>query len=128
MTHWNKYGSPLIIIPYYSVSKFQKFLGKLPGNIDDEPLWSIDEEGEILPISYPTEVPFKYFSQYIDIIKWMKENSMNYESGYAFTYEGKEDNDFDDRSVGGINSNNEGITFIELCGNGNIIQRFHNFN
>ena len=122
MTNWNKYGS-FLEIRYQYIDSVEDFLGTLPGNINDKPLWEINrEEGEITPISYPTETPENYLTSYLEIAKWLKKRRLNCESGYSFSY--VNDEEPDERSVGGINSNNEGITFFELHGDGKITQEF----
>jgi hypothetical protein len=122
MTNWNKYGSTLEIRHQY-IKSFEEFLGTLAGNVDGEPLWEIDaEEDEINPISYSTENPENYLTSYIEIAKWLKKRRLNCESGYSFSYTNEENPD--ERSVGGINSNNEGVTFFELHGDGKITQQF----
>lgn len=122
MTNWNKYGSPLEIRHQY-VETFKEFLGTLPGNVNDEPLWEINGEDEIQPISYQTDTPQFYIERYLDIIKWLKKKRLNHEGGYAFTYQNEENPD--ERLVGAINSNNEGVTFIQVDGNGTVTQEFY---
>lgn len=126
MTGWNKYGNPLAINSYFNViyDDFIKFLETLPRNTDDEPFWDIDD-GEIKPISYTYTTPKDYIGGYIAIVKWLKNQNkcLNIESGYAFTYQNEEN--YDERSVGGINSNVEGITLVQVNGDGKIIQEFH---
>jgi len=123
MTNWNKYGSPLEIRHQY-INSLEEFLGTLKGNVDDEPLWEVNgEEGEVQPISYSSEIPENYLSSYLEIIKWLKKKRLNCESGYAFTYQ--DDENPDDRSVGGINSNNEGVTFVKVDGDGEVTKEFY---
>lgn len=120
MTNWNKYGS-FLEIRYQYINSLEEFLGTLPGNVNDEPLWKINgEDGEIIPISYKDVTPENYLVSYLEIVKWLKKRRMNCESGYSFSYLNEEEPD--ERSVGGINSNNEGITFFELHGDGKITQ------
>lgn len=119
MTNWNKHGSSLEIHHNY-INSLDEFLGTLPGNINGDPFWEVNgEEGEIQPISHETENPENYLTSYLEIIKWLKKKRLNCESGYSFSYENG-----DERSVGGINSNNEGVTFFELHGDGKITQEF----
>ena len=124
MTGWNKYNNPLAINSYYDVinDQFLNFLETLSKNMDDEPFWKIDD-GEIKPISYTYVRPLEYIQGYLAIVQWLKDQSLNIESGYAFVYQNEEDGN--DRSVGGINSNNEGITICELNGKGIIINKFY---
>jgi len=118
MTHWNKYGSSLIVNTQQNIDACEEFLGTLSGNEDGEALWEINEDGEITPISYPTERLQNYLKGYLNINRWLKKRHLNSESGYAFTYVNEEDPD--DRSVGGINSNDEGISFCQINGDGEI--------
>lgn len=123
MTNWNKYGNPLEINSQQNINSFVEFFGTLPGGVDDDALWEInEEEGEINPISYQSERPENYIKGYLDIIRWLKKRHRNCESGYAFTYQNQEEPD--DRSVGGFNSNNEGVTFVQIDGNGKVTQEF----
>lgn len=122
MTNWVKYGSTLEIRHQY-VNTQKEFLETLPGNVDDEPLWEVDEDDEIQPISHRTDRPQPYIERYLDIIKWLKKKRLNVESGYAFTYVNEEDPD--DRLVGAINSNNEGVTFFQIDGDGKVTQQFY---
>ena len=120
MTNWNQYGSPLEINQQSTRNSFEEFLGTLPGNEDGDPFWELNEDDEVTPISYKTERPENYVKGYLDIVKWLKKRNRNYESGYAFTYQ--DDENPDDRSVGAMNSNNEGVKFVQINGDGTIIQ------
>ena len=125
MTNWNKYGSPLEINTQQNINSFMKFLESTDKE-GEEPFWEIDEEGEIQPVSPSTERPKNYLEGYLNIVKWLKKRHRNCESGYAFTYQNEEDpNDPNERSVGAMNSNDEGVTFVEIDGNGKVTQEFH---
>jgi hypothetical protein len=123
MTTWNKYGNSLSINSYYNKinDNFIAFLETLSKNIDNENLWEIDD-GEIRPISYTYVSPKEYIGGHIAIIQWLRDQKINIESGYAFTYQNEED--YNDRSVGCINSNEKGITFCQIDGDGKITQQF----
>jgi len=122
MTNWNKYGSPLEIRDR-DLKSLRTFLDKSFKNVDDELYWDVNDEGEIYPVDSRSEKPYHWLPGLIEIVKWLKKNRINHESGYAFTYQNEEDPD--ERSVGGINSNNEGVTFIEVDGDGKITKEFH---
>ena len=119
MTNWNKYNNSLAINSYYDKinEQFLNFLETLPKNVDGEPFWEIND-GEIKPISSTYLTPQEYIEVYIAIIKWLKIQHLNVKSGYAFVYQNE--NDANDTSVGGINSNNEEVTLCNLDSNGSI--------
>lgn len=115
MTNWNTVGSPLSLRSSNDSKRFSDFLGKLRGK-DGEPLWEINEEDEIWPISYDAFLPEDYIFDLTNIVFWLKKNRNNIESGYAFTY----DDQGAHRSVGGININNNGIKFCKINGDGEV--------
>jgi len=119
MTFWNTFGSPLVVNTTINQKACKKFLGTLQGNSEDEPLWEINDDGEIRPIDYQNEKPKIYVERYIEIVQWLKKKRLNCESGYAFTYEN--DEDVDDRCVGALNSNDKSVSFVQINGDGNII-------
>jgi hypothetical protein len=121
MTFWNKYGSLLEIRLQY-IDSFEKFLETLKGNVNDEPFWRINKRGEIEPISYKNENPENYVKSYMEISKWLKKKRLNCESEYSFSYDNGEEPD--ERSVGVISSNDEGVTFFEFHNDGKITQQF----
>jgi len=131
MTNWNKYGHHLFVEADQDIDDCRSYLETLSKNIYGKPLWGMDEDGFINPISCskdvwinpilcPTETPKDYILGYLYIVKWLKKRDLNHNSGYAFTYDY-----LDNISVGGINSNNKGVTFCQIHGDGEITQKFY---
>lgn len=113
MTNWNKHGLPFTVRPTL-IKDCKNFLEGLSRDKDGNSLWEINDNGEIWPISSLLP-PEDYFVDYKQIIEFLKKNKTNIESGYSFSYA---DEEFENRSVGGFNSNDNDIKFIKINGDG----------
>lgn len=115
MTYWNTHGTPLTVINPYKKG-FKSFLKELNINYD-EPLWEMNEDDEVWPVSDMTTIPEDYITSLKAIMNCIGKYQINRESGYSFS---SYDEEHENRSVGGISTNDAGITFCKIDGNGKV--------
>lgn len=75
----------------------------------------MNKDDELWPISSDDTIPEDYITELKAITNWLTKNRINTECGYPFSYY---DEDHENRAVGAISTNDKGIKFCKIDGNG----------